>query len=84
MSSTPIAYGPSKFDLMQNLFVRKSQRQPVTFHLTEGAIITALINSIEREDDSGESWNITGYVGNNKKWTAYYRTDKRTGLYAIK
>ena len=82
MSITMIINGPSKFDLMQALMVRKPVRPNVAFFI-QGKIagIVANIDSLEDEDGSGESWNISGYTGNNQKFTAYYRTEKRIGSF---
>lgn len=84
MSITMIINGPSKFDLMQALMVRKPVRPNVTFFI-QGKIagIVANIDSLEDEDGSGESWNVTGFTGSNQKFTAYYRTEKRIGSYKI-
>lgn len=81
-SSTEIINGPSKFDLMQALFACKPTPIKVTFHfpLTESSVT---ILSVEREDGSGESWNLRGVAGNNQKWKAYYRTDKRIGTITL-
>jgi hypothetical protein len=84
MLETMITNGPSKFDLMQALFVRQPTRPVFELSLTVGPVgltkVKCMVNSVESEDGSGESWNIEGYVG-DKKFTAFYRTDKRTGMY---
>jgi hypothetical protein len=81
MIPVSITNGPSKFDLMQALFVRKPTRPTVTFIVSQDNAVQVFIDLVEAEDASGESWNIKGSVGNNKKFLAYYQTDKRTGRY---
>lgn len=84
MVEAKIIQGPSKFDLVQALFVRKPTRPNITFTLGHAdEEVNAFVDSVEAEDGSGESWNIKGYVGNNKKFTAYYRTDRRAGIYRV-
>lgn len=59
-----IVNGPNKFDLMLSLFVGKH----VTFTIEfkdggdQKALIKTQINSIEAEDGSRESWNLTGGI----------------------
>ena len=84
MFEAKIIQGPSKFDNMQALFVRKPMKPNVIFTLGYAdEEVKAFIDSVEAEDSSGESWNIEGRVENNKKFTAYYRTDRRAGLYRL-
>ena len=82
MRVVAIINGPSKFDLAQALLVRKPGRPSVTFTLYS-TTVEAFVDSLEAEDNSGESWNLTGYVGNNTRFEAYYRTDKRIGRYKV-
>lgn len=84
MSGISITNGPSKFDLMQSLFVRKPTRPYITFVLEDNrTTMHCFVNSVESEDNSGSSWNIAGFFRNNEKFKAYYRTDKRTGTYTV-
>lgn len=83
MSSVNIVNGPSKFDLTQALFVWKPIKPKVNFSFSKGYDVSAVILSVQSEDGSGESWNIEGYVGNNQRFKAYYRTDRRTGTYTF-
>lgn len=60
-----ITGGPSKFDLMISLFYGGThQRMGVHFQLdnpgVSGAEVNVFIDQIQREDGSGESWNISG------------------------
>jgi hypothetical protein len=54
--------GPSKFDLSTSLFHGgNGERIPVTFHINEGSsglAIRVFMESLEREDGSGESYNF--------------------------
>lgn len=83
MSFVEIINGPSKFDLMQALFIRKPYKTSVTFSLQENVGLTAYIDSIKDLDNSGEYWRVEGSVGNDKKFTADYRTNSHTGLYKV-
>jgi hypothetical protein len=96
-----IVRGPSKFDLMISLFNGNgSNRIPVDLELEHRGdaskykfILRVNIESIEREDGSGESWNFTassardslrppGFKQDEKGWTrisGYYSTKNRTG-----
>lgn len=63
-----IVSGPSKDTLMLALFYGNDKgERSVEFSVTteegeEKAILRVTINKMEREDGSGESWNIGGYV----------------------
>jgi hypothetical protein len=55
--------GPSKFDLMTALFMRKPEKPTVSFKPEYGhSDYIATILGVTEEDGSGESWNITGYL----------------------
>lgn len=55
-----ITNGPSKLDLMLSLVDGDSaHRRPVLFHVKKEEFWVS-IDSLEREDGSGESWNFTG------------------------
>ncbi|HEY4501621.1 MAG TPA: hypothetical protein VJJ20_00960 [Candidatus Paceibacterota bacterium] len=58
--------GPSKFDLMTALFIRKPEKPTLQFkpeHSTnDDYTFTAVITGVSEEDGSGESWNISGYL----------------------
>lgn len=79
-SPVNVLAGPNKFDLMVSLFDGKyDARRTVQFKI-EGANtpITLLIEAVEREDGSGESWNIDG------KMVAPSRTFAVRGCYSTK
>lgn len=95
--SFKIVAGPSKFDLMTALFA-KGATNPLEFSL-KGFLPDALVvdgnpprikkvrlSSVEREDGSGESWNLKGWVdtgGYGSKFKAYYDTRNRGGYFEI-
>ncbi|MDO8529961.1 MAG: hypothetical protein Q7S10_00930 [bacterium] len=83
--------GPSKFDLMVGLFHGDSHhRHTVDFSIkpppsVPGSIlkitkrgVRVFINSVEREDGSGEKWNLMVTI-DGKYVKAYYDTKSRTG-----
>ncbi|MDO8601658.1 MAG: hypothetical protein Q7R62_00795 [bacterium] len=83
-----IVNGPSKFDLMVALFYGsglEKTRPEVTFEIGAGGEtrrVSCIINSISREDGSGESWNIQGYTPHEEPWMdfrAYFTTSVRQG-----
>jgi hypothetical protein len=61
--------GPNKFDLMEALFCGDMTTRHLVNFAVEGQKepIAVLINSVEREDGSGESWNLQGYVSRHDK-----------------
>ncbi|MBP7134506.1 hypothetical protein KBA73_04790 [Patescibacteria group bacterium] len=80
-----ITDGPGKLDLLFALFDHSNVRaRHVQFTIRplapSGArrILDVMILSIEREDGSGESWNIRARSGSND-YDIHYRTDKRSG-----
>lgn len=80
--------GPSKFDLMLSLFAGGNvgvTRQTVVFVLEasedESSVIVH-IESVEREDGSGESWNFEGYRNQNRV-RGYYNSRNRTGTLIV-
>lgn len=85
----PITSGPSKFDLMISLFHSGNHQRPgVYFQLdnpgVSGAEVYVMIDQIQREDGSGESWNISGTLlsfspKGELKFKAYFSTKSRTG-----
>lgn len=76
--------GPSKFDLMTALFVMKPNRTCVQFKTKLGQLINALIDGVDIEDGSGESWCIRGHGSftthaTNRRFEGYFNTQTRTG-----
>ena len=76
MATDQIMNGPSKWDLMLSLFHgNANRRESVSFvigHQSSGLYVpigeciekgrvTVQIDSLQREDGSGETWNFTGY-----------------------
>ncbi len=79
--------GPNKFDLMVSLFEgNPKHRKTVAFKL-EGfrQDINVAITSVEQEDGSGESWNITGWVMGEPSAhvRAYYSSHGRSGFFTF-
>ncbi len=44
-----------------------------------GPHLQVIINSIEREDGSGDNWNFAGYHDDNRRVSGFYSTKWRTG-----
>jgi hypothetical protein len=84
MADQAILRGPTKFEIMQALFVRKPSRTTILF-LLEGrkALTQVLVDGVTSSDNSGESWTITGYEHGTHQFTATYRTDTQTGIYRM-
>ena len=92
-----IVDGPSKDDLQKSLFDKPCcpEHRVVVFRLKSRDFpeIEATIGRVEREDDSGESWNIAGhwyepFTDDNLhpasgSFEGYYRTNKRRGFLNI-
>jgi hypothetical protein len=84
-----IKSGPSKFDLMLALFDCDIDKvRTVSFELSNGTEIEVGISSVEREDGSGESWNINAFIWwlnnqgcykPNQRIKIYYTTQYRRG-----
>ena len=86
-----IVKGPGKFDLMVALFDNTfSSPRLVTFTVDSAGReveLEIVVNSVEREDGSGESWNFRGYLQTKQGDVAvqgYYSTKKRTGTMSRK
>lgn len=79
-----ILTGPDTLRLASRLFDGNNTDQvPVSFTVTDGKSKWdehVKLDSAEREDGSGKSWNFTGRnLANKSMAKIYYRTDKRTG-----
>jgi hypothetical protein len=82
-----IKSGPSKWDLMLALFDNNVLANPrtVEFEFVENhAPEKVIVMSVEREDHSGDSWNITGFipasgVHSQRNVRGYYSTQTRRG-----
>lgn len=90
MLDEKIINGPSKSDLFTEFPLPVNRKKRLVFHVVpkngnrnQVTEVHGLVMSMEMEDGSGESWNISGYTENNKRFKAYYRTNKRTGVYQI-
>lgn len=84
MNTQTIVNGPSKFDLMVALFVGAgSKQQNVRFQIKEtNTLLEVRIQSVEREDGSGESWCFTGMAklaNRTIRVAGYFQTERRTG-----
>lgn len=93
-----IVAGPPKFDLMTALFAKSDAPQRLEFalkgYLPDSSLIDGKppcvkkvrLSSVEREDGSGESWNLKGWVevgGYSSRFEAYYDTRSRNGHFKI-
>lgn len=89
-----ITNGPGKFELSVALFKKPCKHTYIDFKVDdpEGGkpflIMSTIINTVQREDGSNESWIIEGYcmlpeykdAGRpTRSFTAYYHTRHRTG-----
>ena len=78
-----IVDGPSKFDIMISLFdSNRRHRRTVPFSLRSLRLkLDVAITSVQQEDDSGESWNIEGWVtdGLTANVKGYYNSRRREG-----
>lgn len=91
-----IQNGPSKLDLMLSLFdgsnAQRTRRsvQFTTVYIAAGVwYVEAVVDLVSREDGSGESWILDGYITrigcpdfqpvSHVPFHAYYRTDRRHG-----
>lgn len=90
MKEYEILDGPNKFDFMSALFYGNSEhREVVSFELAHKIgplrgnreLRNVIINQVNREDNSGESWNFTGYVaGDHTLVTGYYHSERKQGI----
>ncbi len=93
MTRFQIVGGPSKMDLMLALFDSSyRQPRPVSFNLVgwpEGQsasgtprYIQMRVMSVQKEDGSGESWNVeaTSQGPESKNYKIYYSTQTRSGV----
>lgn len=81
-----ISNGPGKFELMVSLLHGElDNRSSVQFHSEKSfkSPMRVRINSLEREDGSGDCWNLTGfalgYAAHEGKVQGFFRTDSRKG-----
>jgi len=85
-----ITDGPGKWDLMLGLFdgtCTNPRRVAFTLWsnlLEKGFYLRLLLSGVSREDGSGESWIVTGYVNDNsgisgRAIKGYYSTRTRKG-----
>lgn len=84
----PIVGGPDIFRLATRLFDGSNQeQQTVTFHSAmaqEKREEQIKLDSAQREDGSGKSWNLTGFnVTRHKQVRIYYNIDTRRGTMTV-
>jgi hypothetical protein len=95
MNTIKIVDGPNKFDLMASLFSKPGDANNVGFEVEGGARIKVAIQLVQREDGSGENWNIEIYprlvapaietlVKTGEILRGYYNTRRRTGTFTLK
>jgi len=87
----PVVGGPTKWDLSVALFDRKSVNcRKVVFRVNCPTIaeFSIVVDSVQAEDGSGESWNIEGTATRKttnhlpqppRRVFIYFRTDTRKG-----
>lgn len=77
--------GPSKLDLMMSLFMSNMEHPYiVTFTVEMKGQYKGVIQSIQREDGSGESFNFTAhFYGTSGPTSGYYSTKTRKGYIRI-
>jgi hypothetical protein len=87
-SSKLIVNGPGKYEISTSLFHGDHSQRIVVKFTTQAEqnngkkfdiIEPIYINQVEREDGSGESWNIDGRNPNGKV-KIYYNTKNRNGI----
>lgn len=87
MDQVKIVSGPSREEMFDSLRLFKERRR-VEFVLDDSRnsqfSTFCSIVSIQAEDGSGQSWNLDGYAEDGLRFQAYYRTDKRTGIWRPK
>jgi hypothetical protein len=86
---TEIINGPSREELFDGLRLFNEKRLiPLLFKKHEKEKYSAvIINSIEAEDGSGDSWNITFYINNNHLTDSFFSKPSEKpehGVYAKK
>lgn len=83
-----IVNGPGKFDLMYGLFAPSDQPYQVTITVMKDSFpqtIKVFVARVEREDGSGESWNLLldtsekTVLGDPGRFEAYYHSVRRKG-----
>lgn len=83
MATAPITAGPSKFDLSVSLFTQKGKSVKFT---VDGKSVEVCLSTVQAEDGSGESWNLTGYIVGMmppKHYKAYFSTQSRKGHFEV-
>ena len=82
-----LRHGPSKYDLMLGLFDGDANTQrTLTFRVNNGVDVEVKVQSVSREDGSGESWLFEGYVinGTGLRAKGYFHTVTRRGTITIR
>lgn len=82
-----ITDGPAKWDLAVSIFEGSAQaknRRPVTFMLAGigtgvATLLPVFIGSLEREGESGDSWNFGGVTETGSRACGCYNTRTREG-----
>ncbi len=78
----PVIAGPSKFDLMLNLFDGESGTRFMYFDIKTTTYVTGFImyiKGVHRENGSGESWMIYGYNADFGNISVHFSTKDRQG-----
>jgi len=87
-----IEHGPSREKLFDALRLHHEGRtEPFTLPSNAMRYLPGKVKDIKRckvlgveaEDGSGNSWLLKGTYSNGQRFTAYYRTDNRTGKFRM-
>jgi hypothetical protein len=92
-----ITEGPGKYDIMQAIMEGKYVEFTLQNFRDKTTKVTVVVNTLEREDGSGQSWNMVGVARDTAElerytlrtretfWNAefYYDSGRRTGYYKL-
>lgn len=83
-----VTTGPSKFDLMNSLFVWQPNHLTVHFQDARGTYYEVMISAVEAEDGSGDRWMFKGreVIGGKvaqKPLTGFFDTKNRHGYLKV-
>ena len=79
MATANITSGPTKQEFLGALGAGDFDGTKVTFQTESNGSLTFGIQSIEREDGSGDSFNFQGNNDQGNDKTGYYNTATKTG-----
>ena len=75
-----ITSGPDSLHLLLAVtsMFKDGSAPDVTYETSTGPI-TLQLNGIAREDGSGKSWLLDGFLAHGKRMTGYYHAERRAG-----